>query len=143
MSAVPTGFVLAPTRDGAFIHLVGPLYQKPHTDDAGFIYAIRIGHHHLNAVGTAHGGLLLTLADTALGDVLAAHYDPGTKAITVSLSSDFAAPVQRGDWVEAHVDIQRLGGRLGYANCYLKVGEARVFRASGVFSMLRPKKTLL
>lgn len=39
-----------------------------------------------------------------------------------------------GDWVEAHVDVQRIGSRLAFANCYLMVGERRILRASGVFA---------
>jgi len=38
-----------------------------------------------------------------------------------------------GDWLEARTDIQKLGGRLAFANAYLSVGDERIVRASAVF----------
>jgi len=34
----------------------------------------------------------------------------------------------------ARVDIQKMGGRLAFANCYIQVGEERIVRASAVFA---------
>ena len=53
--------------------------------------------------------------------------------MTSNLSLDFAGTAKIGDWVEAHVDIQKQGSRLSFANCYLTVGEERIVRASAVF----------
>ena len=41
-----------------------------------------------------------------------------------------------GDWIEAHVDIQKSGSRLAFANAYLVVGSERILRASAVFGWL-------
>jgi hypothetical protein len=41
---------------------------------------------------------------------------------------------EAGDWVEARADIQKVGGRLAFANAYLQVGERRIARTSAVFA---------
>jgi len=39
-----------------------------------------------------------------------------------------------GDWVEAHVDVQKVGGRLAFANAFLVVNGERVVRGNAVFA---------
>jgi acyl-coenzyme A thioesterase 13 len=53
--------------------------------------------------------------------------------ITASISTDFAGSARLGDWVEARVDIQRVGKRIAFANTYLHVEDRRVVRASAMF----------
>lgn len=85
------------------------------------------------ARGTAHGGLLMTLADIALGYDLAYSEEPPASLTTANLTADFAGSAGLGDWLEARVDIQKLGGRLAFANAYLTVNDERIVRASAVF----------
>ena len=84
-----------------------------------------------------HGGILATLADVALGYVMAFSSNPPANLATANLTLDFAGTAKPGDWLEAHVDIQKLGSRLGFANCYITTGERRIVRASGVFVVAR------
>ena len=56
------------------------------------------------------------------------------------MKTDFAGSARIGDWVEAHVDVQKVGGRLAFANCYLKVGEERIVHASAVFARTGDRK---
>jgi len=53
---------------------------------------------------------------------------------TASVTTDFAGSAKIGDWVEAHVDVHKLGGRLAFATCYLKVEDERIGHASAVFA---------
>jgi uncharacterized protein (TIGR00369 family) len=108
--------------------------------DRGLIIALRIGERHLNRRGIAHGGMLAALADSALSINVARSRTPFLPTVTVSLSTDFADSARPGDWVEAHVDIQKIGRRLAYANCYLQVGEKRILRASGVFAVINASR---
>jgi uncharacterized protein (TIGR00369 family) len=130
---VPEGFVLL-EQGGPFLHLFGPVYVK--RTDGKIVVGLRIEEKHLNRRGIAHGGMLVTLADSALGIVLSMSPPSPRPMVTVSLSTDFADSARLGDWVEAHVDIQKVGGRLAFANCYLAVGERRILRASGVFAVM-------
>ena len=137
-AAIPEGFKLRDTGTG-YISLMGPLYFRK--DDRGHIViALRIEEKHLNIRGIAHGGMLVTLADSALGIAMSMSRKPPQPMVTVSLSTDFVDAAYPGDWVEAHVDIQRVGKRMAFANCYLHVGEKRILRASGVFALMPPHK---
>jgi uncharacterized protein (TIGR00369 family) len=134
---IPEGFK-ALNRGGQFLAQLGPLYLRKAGDQ--YIIGLRIEERHTNIRGIAHGGMLLTLADSALGIVLSSSRTPPQPMVTVNLSTDFVESANPGDWVEAHVDIQRVGKRLAFANCYLMVGERRILRASGVFALMPPVK---
>ncbi len=120
-------------RTSPFLELVGPLYYRRDTE-RGLIVAFRVEPKHANARGLAHGGALLTLADVALGYAAAFSVEPPAALVTTNISADFAGAARVGDWVEAHVDVQRLGTRMAFANAYLTVGERRITRVSAVFA---------
>ncbi len=132
---IPEGFVALRHR-GPFLSSLGPLYARG--KGAEVVLGIRIEARHLNTRGVAHGGMLMTMADSALGIVIAMSQDPPQPMVTVSLSADFADAAREGDWVEARVDLQKLGKRLVFANCYLFIGDRRILRASGVFARVAP-----
>jgi len=133
--SIPEGFK-AIEHTGPFLAQNGPLYCKK--ADGKLVLGIRIDDRHTNTRGIVHGGMLVTLADSALGIVLYNSRTPPQPIVTVNLSTDFIESAYPGDWVEAHVDILRIGKRLAYANCYLQVGDRRILRASGVFALMPP-----
>jgi uncharacterized protein (TIGR00369 family) len=129
----PPGFVRL-RRGGPFMAGLGPLYCR--RSDGKIVIALRIDARHTNMRGIAHGGMLATLADGALGIGLTLASDDRISFVTVNLSTDFVAAAHPGDWVEAHIDIQRIGRRMAFASCYLQVGDERILRASGVFAVM-------
>jgi len=137
LQPIPEGFLPVETT-GPFMATLGPLYYRPLV--SGLIVALRIAEQHLNRRGIAHGGLLVTLADSAMGMNLARAREPRLWTVTTSLSTEFVDAARRGDWVEAHVDILKLGRRLAYVNCYLMIDARRILRASGVFAIVRPAR---
>jgi uncharacterized protein (TIGR00369 family) len=133
---IPPGF--APLRRSSrFIELIGPVYAR--SDDGGLVLGMRITEKHANVRGFTHGGVLMTLADIALGYTMSFSQDPPITLATASMATDFADAAQIGDWVEARADIQRIGSTLAFANAYLTVGGKRIARASGVFAVLKAK----
>lgn len=130
-AAPPPGFA-AHTRTSPYVDLIGPLWSRRTPD--GLEFALTIDDRHVNARGLAHGGVLATLADVALGYATSGSQDPPARLITASLSLDFAGAVSRGETVVAVTDVQHLGRRMAFANCYLHVDERRVVRASAVFA---------
>jgi acyl-coenzyme A thioesterase 13 len=120
-------------RTSPFLDLVGPFFHRKEPDGA-FIVGLRILEKHANARGSAHGGLLMTLLDIALGYRASLSQQPPAMLTTASLSADFVGAPKVGDWVEAHVDVQKVGGRLAFANAFLVVNGERVVRASAVFA---------
>ena len=132
-SEIPDGF--APlSRGSPFIDLVGPLYFK--RKGKGLLVAILAEERHCNSAGFVHGGLLSTVADIALGYNAADLGGAEIPIITASLTIDFAGSARAGDWIVCEADVQKAGKRMAFANCYLAVGEKRIARASGLFSVL-------
>ena len=136
-AAPPPGF--RPYRDsGDYLDLVGPAHVRDGGDGDGDqpVFGLRIEERHRNAGGFAHGGLLATLVDFALGRAINAGTDEETGAVTVSLTTDFLGPANVGDWVEAHTEVERLGGRLAFADCSLTVEGREIVRGRAVFAVL-------
>ncbi|TCW84081.1 PaaI family thioesterase [Burkholderia sp. SRS-46] len=129
--APPDGFE-ALAAHGGFIARVGTLYWHPQRRIVG----IRIGEHHLNHLGMPHGGMLATLADTAIGLVINRFSGARQQSVTVHLGLDYLSAAQAGDWVEAHVDIDKRGARLHFASCRLTSGERCLLKASATFAVV-------
>ncbi len=133
MDDLPAGFEPY-SEPSPFLERIGPLYQK--TGDAGPIFGVSVLDHHCNRRSFAHGGLLVTLADIALGKTGEWSRNPPANLVTASLSIEFIASARRGDWLEAACDFHHIGRRMAFANCYLTVGTRRIARASGVFNLV-------
>ena len=73
-------------RTSPFLDTVGPLFYRKEPD-GGFVVGLRILAKHANARGSAHGGLLLTLIDVALGYRAAFSQDPPAALTTASVSN--------------------------------------------------------
>ncbi|HYY52978.1 MAG TPA: PaaI family thioesterase [Myxococcales bacterium] len=133
---IPEGFRALRRANSQFLSALGPLYAKG--EGSGLVIGLRIEEKHLNTRGVAHGGMLVTLADSALGIVIAMSRTPPHPMATVNLTADFSDVARAGDWVEARVDLQKMGSRLAFASCHLWVGERRILRASGIFAHVSP-----
>lgn len=130
MTRIPDGFRRL-ERLSPFNALVGPLYERRDGDAVSIGLAIEA--KHTNSRGICHGGVLATLADLALGyAMLAKSGDKGF--VTAHLAVDYAGAAKAGDWIEARVEIQRVGSRLAFANCYLMSGGKPIVRASAIFA---------
>jgi acyl-coenzyme A thioesterase 13 len=132
MQPVPEGFRPL-ERVSAFTSLIGPLYERRLGAEVSL--GLRIEKKHANRRGICHGGLLATLADSALGHAMGARTGGKFALVTASLTIDYVGSAKIGDWVEAQVEVQRVGARLGFANCYLIAGEQRIVRASAIFAL--------
>lgn len=71
--------------------------------------SLRISERHLNANGTVHGGVLMTLADNAAG---ASVLYTGQVAPTIDLHYRFLQPVYPGDLAVAHAEVIQSGGSI-------------------------------
>lgn len=113
---------------------LGELYCRQ--GEGEIVFAMRIEDKHTNMRGIAHGGMLASLADSSLGLGLTLYCEGRQSFVTVNLSTDFIDAARPGDWVEAHVEVQKLGKRMAFANCFLQIGTRRILRASGVFAVM-------
>lgn len=146
MDNIPRGFEPIETTS-PFILNVGPLYRK--TTENQIFLGLLIEEQHCNSRGRLHGAMVCAVADIALGQNVGRLFAengafedsegallPGVGMATVSMSTDFAGTARVGDWIEAHVDVQRTGKRMAFANAYLVRGEERIARVSGVYQII-------
>lgn len=137
--AIPLGFDLMPVG-GPYFQALGPVYLK-RTPEGGAVVALRIEHKHTNIAGMTHGGMLATLADGAFGINLAMLRNRRGGQVTVNLNADYLSSAYPGDWLEAHVQVRRMGRQLAFADCLLKVGERVVLRSNAVFAFVERPAT--
>jgi acyl-coenzyme A thioesterase 13 len=129
---VEPGFSPLPRQSPYVSNAVGPLFQRREAER--LIVGLRVTERHANARGLAHGGLLSTVADIALGHALRADTRDSVP-VTVGITIDFLSPVRIGTWLEVHTAIHRIGARLGFSSAELRVHEQLVARAIGTFAM--------
>jgi len=131
MPRIPEGFRKI-ERLSPFNALVGPLYER--RDGETVSIGLAIEEKHVNSRGICHGGVLATLADLALGYAMLAKSGDKGSFVTAHLAVDYAGAARPGDWIASKVEIQRVGSRLAFANCYLVVDEKPIVRASAIFA---------
>lgn len=135
---IPPGFGPLP-RTSPATELIGPILAKGSGSE--LIFGLRAEPKHCNGRNTVHGGILATLADVALGYATAFSTNPPTALVTTSLSLDYAGAARLGDWLEATVDIQKIGSRLAFASAHIHVNGERIVRASAVFAVITAPET--
>lgn len=133
---IPEGFQPY-AEPSPFLNRIGPIYQI--WNEAIPIFGLRILEHHCNRRQLAHGGLIVSLADIALGKTGEWTSDPPMSLLTASLTVDFLGAARLGDWIEAKSDLSHVGRRIAFANCYISAGDRRIARASGVFNAREAK----
>ncbi len=117
-----------------FADLIGPIYFK--RTGQGLVLGLQTAEKHCNTRGTVHGGVFSSLADIALAYNISFAGPELTPVVTASLTVDYVSLARIGDWMEIDVDIQKTGRSMAFANCYFRVGEKRIARASGVFRIV-------
>jgi uncharacterized protein (TIGR00369 family) len=60
------------------------------------VFSFQVGPTHLNPMGTVHGGLIATLADSAMVSAHMASLDDGEASTTVEFKVNFLRPVFAG-----------------------------------------------
>jgi acyl-coenzyme A thioesterase PaaI-like protein len=141
VSRIPEGFKphLMSAEHEKFLTMLGPWYFRDQVRANGSIekvFGILIEDKHTNIWGSAHGGMLISMADSALGYNLSRATNPPQKLVTVHLNTDFIASPKPGDWVHTEIQIHKIGAKMSFADCHLKVGEKLILKSSGVFAML-------
>jgi uncharacterized protein (TIGR00369 family) len=132
---IPEGFRLHVHKGASYFQTLGDLYVRERPDGL-VVIGLYVSPQHCNRLGIPHGGMLATLADTALGMGLHLARRPRATMVTVNLSLDYLAAAKIGEWLEAHVTPRRLGRQLAFGDCVLRVGEREVLRATGIFSVV-------
>ncbi|WP_028357777.1 PaaI family thioesterase [Brackiella oedipodis] len=132
----PAGFERI-RSESPFNELTGPYYLA--LQNQQFVaLGMHVQDKHLNRLGIVHGGTYMTFADNAFGQAILAHFDGhDVSFVTANLESQFMAGSQLGDWLEAKVNLNRVGKTLIFAECKLYNQAQIVFAAQAIFVIPR------
>lgn len=133
--AIPSGFEPADFTPG-FLDHGGPYYLGGAVEGVRMV-GLLICPHHINYKDAAHGGVISTFADVALSHAVYDAERPRLAPSTVTLTVNYLAGAKLGDWLEARVRIDRLGGRTAYTSGGIWRGAEQIATMSGVFAFRR------
>lgn len=101
--------------------------------DGAFVLELQLDARHLSAAARAHGGVLFTLLDTALGRSVIAELPPGRGCATVEMKINYFRPVQHGRIRATGRCVQRTRS-LAYAEGEVRNDADKILaRATGTF----------
>jgi len=99
--------------------------------------SVTIDDRHFNPMGTMHGGVSCTLADSAMGIAYASTLDEGESFTTLELKINFLRPVRSGT-LSADARVVQRGRTVGVAECTVTDEQGRmVARATSTCMTLR------
>ncbi len=101
--------------------------------DGDFVLELELRPDHMSRAERAHGGVLFTLLDTALGRSIIEHLPEGRGCATVEMKINYFRPVQSGR-LRARARLKEKTRRLAYAEGEILNAEGKILaRASGTF----------
>jgi uncharacterized protein (TIGR00369 family) len=126
-----------PRLTNDFPHFVGPVLER--FADGKRVFAFQADQRHANDRGVVHGGMLVTFADQAFGELVLDAV--GRKlCATIQLNTHFIAAVQIGDFVEGHGELVRVTRSLVFVRGMLTVGDRTVAAIDGIWKVLHTQE---
>jgi len=131
----PTDDLGKVVRDSAFYRWFG--MEVAEAEVGAVTLRLTLADHHVNIQGLAHGGVIATLADAAMGLSIRSAVQEGRRHVTVAMDVHYLRPVARGT-VTASGRAVRVGRELAYAEADVTDERGRTLaRASGTYSVTR------
>jgi len=101
--------------------------------DGAFVLELELRETHMSRASRAHGGVLFTLLDTALGRAVLDSLPAGRGCATVELKINYFRPVQKGR-IRAEGKLVSMTRSLAYAEGEIFGPEGKLLaRATGTF----------
>ncbi len=124
-------------RGEGFNAHIGPI-RFARLSEMRFRAALRLDARHINVGGVCHGGVLMSLADVAMG---AGSYaaGPDHPCATISFDAQFVAAAKRDQWLVAEARQLRRVRALSFMEAELWSGGRLVMRASGIWKYLESR----
>jgi len=119
-----------------FNHFVGPVRVVEHADGT-MPFALMLDDRHTNANGVCHGGVLMSVADSAMG--ACAFVASGGPVATIDFECDFISAAPIGEQLYGLAQVVRRARQFVFMEADLYVAERRIFRASGIWAILPEK----
>tara|TARA_Y100000590_G_scaffold122407_7_gene140127 strand:- start:4097 stop:4501 length:405 start_codon:yes stop_codon:yes gene_type:complete len=112
---------------------MGPGFYKKEEDDQ-LVLGFYVKEENLNGYGSAHGGLLMALADFTLATSAMRNSD--RPVTTVSFHSEFISPAPMGSLLEVRAKVTKKGKSLAFSKGNIRVGEQVILNFGGVLKIL-------
>ena len=132
---LPAGYELLDWRRG-FGRQVGPLYRRLTSD--GMTMAFRVEEHHTNGKQNAHGGMLMTFADMAWGQIVS--IETSSYWVTIRLMCDFLSSARIGDWVEGGGEVLSQENGVFLVRGRVWTGERELMTGAGIFKPIEKRE---
>lgn len=116
-----------------FQDLIGPI-QLAELAVGTMAFALKLDDRHTNTNGVCHGGVIMSVADSAMG--ACAFAGAGSPVATIDFECDFLAPGKIGEMLHGTAKIARKAQHFIFMESDLYSGERRVMRASGIWAVL-------
>ena len=128
----PSGYADARLVDPFEIY-VGPVFEAGETGTKR--YAFRVDERHANRSGMAHGGMLMTFADAALGQAVWDATDR-VPSVTLNMQVQFLRAAGQGELVEVVPVVTRRTRALVFIRGDFTVAREIVMTVSSVWKLL-------
>lgn len=125
---VPEGFQLMSWRRG-FVRQIGPVYRK--LENGASIMGFRVEEQHTNGMSNAHGGMLMSFADMAWGQIVS--IETSSYWVTVRLTLDFLSSARLDDWVEGAGEVVSTADGLFVVRGRIWCGDRTLVTGTGIF----------
>jgi acyl-CoA thioesterase len=103
------------------------------TGDGRARWELAVDPRHLNPHGIVHGGVIYTVADTAMGAALVSRLEPGETCTTLEIKMQYLAPVT-GGVIAAEAALVQRSRRIGVLEArVIDAGDRLVALATGTF----------
>lgn len=80
---------------GPLAELLGIRPEK--LEDGRAVFTVTIRTDHMNPYGVVHGGVIVSLLDTAMGAALVSRLAPGERCATLEIKINYLAPTLEGE----------------------------------------------
>lgn len=107
-------------------------------DNGRAVIGLSVDEQHLRTRGIAHGGLIATLLDTAMGAAVSTKTPDGCFAVTAQMNVHFVRPAWKGERLKIVAEVCHHGATTAVARAeVLTEKDVRVAIGSGNFSYVR------
>ncbi|GMR10220.1 MAG: PaaI family thioesterase [Anaerolineae bacterium] len=115
-----------------FGELIGLRFSK--IEDGSSQCQLEVTESLLNPYGVVHGGVIYSLADTAMGGALYSVMSEEERCVTVEMKMAYIRPATDGT-LNCTAAVVHRSKRLGYLESEVKSGDRLVAKASATFSI--------
>lgn len=115
--------------------LNGPFYYSKQTGELKFGFFA--SQNNCNGLGTVHGGVLMMFADYVA--TMSALAGVKENCSTISISTNFIASAQEGDWIEGRCDVLERTGKMTFVHGSLMVGDTLILSFQAILRRIQSK----